>query len=202
MAALNRPARGGQRGGRPTAGHQRHHPHGNPRPGRPGQGQPGLRLPVQRQTRRSTHSEHQDGGDINAISGATITSRAVANAANQAWPSTTNSNRNWSKRCSALSSSKGVHIMAKSIAQEFTKGLWKEIAPFRLVLGLCPVLGVTTSMKNGIGMGLATTFVLLAPTSWFPCCAKYSIQGAHRLLHHHYRIFCHRGGTDAASLRL
>lgn len=51
--------------------------------------------------------------------------------------------------------------MAKSLAAEFTKGLWKEIPPFRLVLGLCPVLGVTTSMKNGIGMGLATTFVLL-----------------------------------------
>ena len=51
--------------------------------------------------------------------------------------------------------------MAKSIVQEFTKGLWNEIPPFRLVLGLCPVLGVTTSMKNGIGMGLATTFVLL-----------------------------------------
>ncbi len=51
--------------------------------------------------------------------------------------------------------------MAKSIASEFAKGLWKEVPPFRLVLGLCPVLGVTTSMKNGIGMGLATTFVLL-----------------------------------------
>ena len=51
--------------------------------------------------------------------------------------------------------------MAKSIAAEFTKGLWQEVPPFRLVLGLCPVLGVTTSLKNGIGMGLATTFVLL-----------------------------------------
>lgn len=51
--------------------------------------------------------------------------------------------------------------MAKSIVGEFTKGLWNEIPPFRLVLGLCPTLGVTTSMKNGIGMGLATTFVLL-----------------------------------------
>jgi electron transport complex protein RnfE len=51
--------------------------------------------------------------------------------------------------------------MAKSLAQEFTKGLWKEVPPFRLVLGLCPVLGVTTSVQNGIGMGLATTFVLL-----------------------------------------
>jgi len=51
--------------------------------------------------------------------------------------------------------------MAKSIAQEFTKGLWEEVPPFRLVLGLCPVLGVTTTMENGIAMGLATTFVLL-----------------------------------------
>jgi electron transport complex protein RnfE len=51
--------------------------------------------------------------------------------------------------------------MAKSITQEFVKGLWEEIPPFRLVLGLCPVLGVTTKMEYGIGMGLATTFVLI-----------------------------------------
>ncbi len=51
--------------------------------------------------------------------------------------------------------------MAKSIGQEFVKGLWQDIPPFRLVLGLCPVLGVTTTMENGVGMGLATTFVLL-----------------------------------------
>ena len=47
------------------------------------------------------------------------------------------------------------------VAQEFTKGLWKEIPPFRLVLGLCPTLAVTTAGKNGLGMGLATTFVLV-----------------------------------------
>ena len=47
-----------------------------------------------------------------------------------------------------------------SFSKEFSKGLWKEIAPFRLVLGLCPVLAVTTNAGNGIGMGLATTFVL------------------------------------------
>lgn len=51
--------------------------------------------------------------------------------------------------------------MAKSISQEFVKGLWDEIPPFRLVLGLCPTLAVTTTVKNGIGMGLATTFVLV-----------------------------------------
>lgn len=51
--------------------------------------------------------------------------------------------------------------MAKTIAQEFKKGLWDEVPPFRLVLGLCPTLAVTTSVENGIGMGLATTFVLV-----------------------------------------
>jgi len=48
-----------------------------------------------------------------------------------------------------------------SVAKEFTKGLWKEVPPFRLVLGLCPTLAVTTAAKNGLGMGLATTFVLV-----------------------------------------
>ena len=51
--------------------------------------------------------------------------------------------------------------MAKSIVQEFTKGLWAEIPPFRLVLGLCPTLAVTKTVENGIGMGVATTFVLV-----------------------------------------
>jgi electron transport complex protein RnfE len=50
--------------------------------------------------------------------------------------------------------------MAKPIVQEFTKGLWKEIPPFRLVLGLCPILAVTKTVENAIGMGLAVTFVL------------------------------------------
>ena len=47
------------------------------------------------------------------------------------------------------------------VVKEFTKGLWKEVPPFRLVLGLCPTLAVTTAAENGLGMGLATTFVLV-----------------------------------------
>ncbi|HAJ98690.1 MAG TPA: electron transport complex subunit RsxE [Bacteroidales bacterium] len=45
--------------------------------------------------------------------------------------------------------------------QNFTKGLIKENPVYILLLGLCPALGVTTSAINGLGMGLATTFVLL-----------------------------------------
>ncbi|MCK4677078.1 MAG: electron transport complex subunit E [Bacteroidales bacterium] len=43
----------------------------------------------------------------------------------------------------------------------FTKGFLKENPVFILLLGMCPTLGVTTSAINGLGMGLATTFVLV-----------------------------------------
>ncbi|MDR2414839.1 MAG: electron transport complex subunit E [Odoribacteraceae bacterium] len=43
----------------------------------------------------------------------------------------------------------------------FSNGLFKENPIFVLLLGMCPALGVTTSAINGLGMGLATTFVLL-----------------------------------------
>ena len=42
-----------------------------------------------------------------------------------------------------------------------TKGLLKENPALVLILGMCPTLGVTTSAINGLGMGLATTFVIL-----------------------------------------
>lgn len=42
----------------------------------------------------------------------------------------------------------------------FSKGLLRENPNLMLMLGMCPTLGVTTSLFNGLGMGLATTFVL------------------------------------------
>ncbi len=44
--------------------------------------------------------------------------------------------------------------------QNFTKGFIKENPVFVLLLGMCPTLGTTTSSINGLGMGLATAFVL------------------------------------------
>lgn len=43
----------------------------------------------------------------------------------------------------------------------FTNGLLKENPTLVLLLGMCPTLGTTSSSFNGMGMGLATTFVLL-----------------------------------------
>ena len=45
--------------------------------------------------------------------------------------------------------------------KNFSKGFIKENPVFVLLLGMCPTLGVTSSAINGLGMGLATTFVLV-----------------------------------------
>lgn len=52
-------------------------------------------------------------------------------------------------------------MATRSILSEFTKGLHRENPVFVQVLGMCPTLAVTTSIVNGIGMGLATSFVLV-----------------------------------------
>ncbi len=48
-----------------------------------------------------------------------------------------------------------------SLFKELTKGIIKENPTLITLLGMCPTLAVTTQAANGIGMGLATTFVLL-----------------------------------------
>jgi Na+-translocating ferredoxin:NAD+ oxidoreductase subunit E len=48
-----------------------------------------------------------------------------------------------------------------SLIKEMTKGFFKENPVFIMALGLCPVLAVSTSIVNAIGMGFAATFVLL-----------------------------------------
>lgn len=49
----------------------------------------------------------------------------------------------------------------KRIKQVLLNGLLNENPTFRLVLGTCPTIAVTTQAMNGIGMGLAATFVLI-----------------------------------------
>ena len=45
--------------------------------------------------------------------------------------------------------------------RDFIRGIFKENPVLVLLLGLCPVLAVTVSVENAIGMGLAATFVLV-----------------------------------------
>ena len=61
-----------------------------------------------------------------------------------------------------------------------TNGLVTENPTFRLVLGMCPTLAITTAAVNGLGMGLATTFVLM--------CSNLVISLLRRLIPERIRI--------------
>ena len=52
-------------------------------------------------------------------------------------------------------------IMNKTSLDNLTRGILRENPTFVMLLGMCPTLGVTTSAINGLGMGLATMFVLM-----------------------------------------
>jgi electron transport complex protein RnfE len=52
-----------------------------------------------------------------------------------------------------------------SVLKEFTKGIWKENPIFVIVLGMCPTLAVSSSGSKSLGMGVATTFVLVG-SNW------------------------------------
>jgi electron transport complex protein RnfE len=67
--------------------------------------------------------------------------------------------------------------------KELVKGLWAEIPVFRVVLGMCPTIAVTTSVDNGIGMGMAATFVLI--------CSNVAISLLRNLIPDKVRIPCY-----------
>jgi len=52
-------------------------------------------------------------------------------------------------------------VAKQDLKKIFFNGIITENPTFRLVLGMCPTLAVTTSVLNGLGMGLATAFVLV-----------------------------------------
>ena len=63
---------------------------------------------------------------------------------------------------------------------KFTFGLWRDVPPFRLLLGLCPSLAVTTTALNGLTMALAVTFVLF--------CSNLVVSVIRRAVPHQVRI--------------
>jgi electron transport complex protein RnfE len=62
----------------------------------------------------------------------------------------------------------------------FTRGLWEELPPFRLVLGLCPTLAVTKAADTGLGMGIAVIFVLT--------CSNVLVSSIRKVVHRKVRI--------------
>ncbi len=65
----------------------------------------------------------------------------------------------------------------------FWYGIFKNNPTFRLVLGLCPTLAVTTSVENAMGMGCAATFVLV--------CSNVLVSALRRLIPDAVHIPCY-----------
>ena len=65
----------------------------------------------------------------------------------------------------------------------FWYGIFKNNPTFRLVLGLCPTLAVTTSVENAVGMGCAATFVLV--------CSNALVSALRRLIPDAVHIPCY-----------
>lgn len=70
-----------------------------------------------------------------------------------------------------------------SFGKQLVKGLWEEIPVFRVVLGMCPTLAVSTSVENGLGMGVAATFVLI--------CSNVAVAALRNVIPPKVRIPCY-----------
>jgi electron transport complex protein RnfE len=64
--------------------------------------------------------------------------------------------------------------------QTLIAGLWRENPVFRLLLGMCPTLAVTTGVKPAVTMGLSVVFVLL--------CSNIVVSLMRNFLKPHLRI--------------
>lgn len=73
--------------------------------------------------------------------------------------------------------------MSNSKMKILTNGILNENPVLRLVLGTCPTLAVTTMAANGIGMGLAATFVLI--------CSNIVISALRKVIPDQVRIPCY-----------
>ena len=73
--------------------------------------------------------------------------------------------------------------MSNSKMKILTNGILNENPVLRLVLGTCPTLAVTTMASNGIGMGLAATFVLI--------CYNIVISALRKIIPDQVRIPCY-----------
>ena len=63
--------------------------------------------------------------------------------------------------------------MSQQPTNPLIPGLWRENPVFVQVLGMCPALAVTNSVRNALAMGLATTFVLVCSNGLISMVRKY-----------------------------
>ena len=116
----------------------------------------------------------KDGGDVDALTAATISSRAYVDAINRAWMAyksvaTGTAPTDVSSGATSAAGDSAEKPTGRRLRKEgkmnklniILSGIVRNNPTFVLVLGMCPTLGTTTSAGNGMGMGLATMAVLI-----------------------------------------
>lgn len=63
--------------------------------------------------------------------------------------------------------------MKNKSLSNLTRGIVRENPVFVMMLGMCPTLGVTTSLENALGMGVATAFTLLLSNCAISLCKNF-----------------------------
>ena len=96
----------------------------------------------------------RDGGDFDQLTGASITPRAVVSAVRETLLYFQDN------RDIVFSGGPGFLNDTQTIRERFHHGLWHDNPGLVQLLGICPLLAVTTSFVNGFGLGIATLFVL------------------------------------------
>jgi len=82
------------------------------------------------------------------------------------------------------------------IFKTFTKGIFQRNPVFVLLLGLCPTLAVSTSVENAMGMGAASTFVLVFSNLLISLIKNFhSQEDPDSLLYCGNSYICHHGGV-------
>jgi electron transport complex protein RnfE len=71
----------------------------------------------------------------------------------------------------------------KHFWEDLTRGLWRENPTYRIVIGTCPTLAVTTAAVNGVSMGLSTMVVLI--------CSSFMIAALKNVIPNKARIPCY-----------
>ena len=71
-------------------------------------------------------------------------------------------------------------MTTSSLVDQLRVGLWKDNPGLVQLLGLCPLLAVTTTFVNGLGLGIATLFVLT--------CSNVLVSATRRWIRHDIRI--------------
>ena len=98
-----------------------------------------------------------EGGQFDSLTGATVTSRAVVNAVKN---TLLYFDRHRDEIYAAALSSRAMYPQTNDYRTLVADGLWRNNLALVQLLGLCPLLAVTTTLVNGLALGLATTAVL------------------------------------------